>query len=240
MTTFNEKLKYVEDFVNRNLVDLNNNKISIYDLMENWTDKHTAKNLITNSLTPAQEKYLEKTLTNLHIMDNRTKIEFAKNLVVNWLLEDAIVEIFNRNILDTGLTIYPNGNDADRKFSKRATEDPDFVITDENDNIVSFIELKADYSGFVTSAMSVDLRDNGYENLRKHNGYLLVIDFPNQTFYFDSIYNLPAEHINNPAWNNKPAYRVDISKAFSDQLSNLKNLGDNFDFENDEEEDEDW
>jgi len=232
MITFEDKLKYVENFVQKNL------GISYTALIQNWHDKNTATNLINNKLTEKQKQYLEKTLTNVHIMDNRDKTEFAKNLVVNWLLEDAIVEIFNNDVLDTGLTIYPNGNDANRQFSKRATEDPDFVITDENDNIVSFIELKADYSGFVSKNKFVDLRDNGFENLRKHNGYLLVIDFANQVFYFDSIYNLPAQHINNPAWNNKPAYRVNLSNAYSDQLSNLKDLGSNFDFESDEQEED--
>jgi len=237
MATIDEKLKYVKDFVNSNLGNLG---ISIADLMKYWNDRSTAINLLNNSLTPKQEQYLNSTLTNVHAMDNRTPLEMAKNLVVNWLLEDAIVEVFNNDILDSGLTIYTNGNDAERRFSKRATEDPDFVITDENDNIVSFIELKADYSGFVSKNKIVDLRDNGYENLRKHNGYLLVIDFYNGVFYFDSIYNLPAQHINNPNWNGKPAYRVDLSNAFSDQLSNLKNLGSNFDFEGDEQEDEDF
>jgi len=237
MATIDEKLKYVEDFVNSNLGDL---RISIADLMKNWNDRSTAQNLLNNSLTPKQEQYLKSTLTNAHAIDKRTPLEMAKNLVVNWLLEDAIVEVFNNYILDTGLTIYNNGNDANRQFSKKATENPDFVITDENDNIVSFIELKADYSGFVSKNKIVDLRDNGYENLRKHNGYLLVIDFANQVFYFDSIYNLPAEHINNPSWGGKPCYRVDISNAFTDQLSNLKNLGNNFDFEGDEQEDEDF
>jgi len=235
MITFEDKLKYVKKFVQDNL------GISYTALMQNWVDKHTAKNLLTNSLTPTQEDYLKNVLTNVHAMDNRTQIEFAKNLVVNWLLEDAIVEIFNNFIFaGSDLAMYYNGNDADRKFSKRASENPDFAITDENENVVSFIELKADYSGFVTNAKSVDLRDNGFDNLRKHNGYLLVIDFENQVFYFESIYNLPAQHINNPAWNGKPAYRLDISNAFSDNLSNLKNLGENFDFESDEEDDEGW
>ena len=234
MATIDEKMKYVQNFVQSNL------GIQYTALMQNWNDRSTATNLINNTLTQKQRQYLESTLTNAHAIDKRTPIEMAKNLVVNWLLEDAIVEIFNNDVLDTGLTIYPNGNDANRQFSKRATEDPDFVITDENDNIVSFIELKADYSGFVSKNKVVDLRDNGYDNLRKHNGYLLVIDFANQVFYFDSIYNLQAQHINNPAWNNKPAYRLDISNAFSDQLSNLKALGSNFDFESDEQEDEDW
>jgi len=236
MITFEDKLKYVEDFVKSNL------GIQYTALMQNWADKHTAQNLITNSLTPAQEQYLKNVLTNAHAMDNRTPIDYAKNLVVNWLLEDAIVEIFNNFIFaGSELTLYYNGNDADRKFSKRASEEPDFAITDENDEIVSFIELKADFSGFVSTNKAVDLRDNGYDNLRKHNGYLLVIDFANQLFYFDSIYNLPAQHINNPLWNNKPAYRVDLNNAFLDNLSNLKNLGENFDFESDEQEDdEDW
>jgi hypothetical protein len=236
MATFEEKLKYVEDFVQNNL------GISYLDLMQNWNDKNTAINLINDTLTEKQRQYLESTLTNLHAMDNRTYIDFAKNLVVNWLLEDAVVEVFNNFILaGSDLTLYYNGNDADRKFSKRATEDPDFAIADKNDNIVSFIELKADYSGFVTSSKSVDLRDNGYEKLRKYNGYLLVIDFNNQVFYFANIYDLQAQHINNPAWNGKPAYRLDLSSAFSDQLSNLKDLGSNFDFEGDEqEEDDDW
>jgi len=233
--TFEEKLEYVKDFVQKNL------GISYTDLMQNWSDKSTATHLINDTLTEKQKQYLLGTLTNVHAMDKRTPIDFAKNLVVNWLLEDAIVEVFNNDILDTGLTIYPNGNDAERMFSKSATEDPDFVITDENDNIVSFIELKADYSGFVTDKKVVDLRDNGYENLRKHNGYLLVIDFANQVFYFDSIYNLQAQHINNPNWKGKPCFRVDINNAFSDNLSNLKDLGSNFDFESDkQEEDEDW
>jgi len=234
MATNDEKLNYVEDFVQNNL------GISYTALMQNWNDRSTAINLLNNTLTQKQEQYLNSTLTNAHAMDNRTPLEMAKNLVVNWLLEDAIVEVFNNDILDSGLTIYPNGNDANRQFSKRATEDPDFVITDENDNIISFIELKADYSGFVSNAKSVDLRDNGYENLRKHNGYLLVIDFANQVFYFDSIYNLQAQHINNPNWNGKPCYRVDINNAFTDNLSNLKDLGNKFDFESDEQEEDDW
>jgi len=235
MISFEDKLKYVEDFVQKNL------GISYNALMQNWHDKNTATNLINGTLTEKQKQYLEKTLTNVHIMDNRDKTEFAKNLLVNWLLEDAIVEIFNNFIFaGSDLSMYYNGNDAERKFSKRAREDPDFVIIDKNENVVSFIELKADYSGFVTNAKSVDLRDNGYETLRKYAGYLLVIDFANQVFYFDSIYNLPAQHINNPAWNGKPAYRTDLSNAFSDQLSNLKDLGSNFDFEADEQEDEDW
>jgi len=236
MATFEEKLKYVEDFVQKNL------GIHYTALMQNWHDKNTAINLINNSLTPAQEQYLEKTLKNPHAMDNRDRTEFAKNLVVNWLLEDAIVKIFNKYVLaGSDLRMYYNGNDADRKFSKRATEDPDFVIIDENGDVVSYVELKADYSGFVSTNKAVDLRDNGYEMLRKYAGYLLVIDFANQVFYFEGVYTSQAQHINNPAWNGKQAYRLDLSNSFSDQLSNLKDLGSNFDFEEDkQEEDEDW
>ena len=93
-----------------------------YTLMEyidhcDWKeDLQLCRNLINDTLTDENKAYLKFKLKSLfHLRDRRTSEEYALDLILGWIIEDAISEIFNDNLqINTSL------HSADRRTGKQA------------------------------------------------------------------------------------------------------------------------
>ena len=89
---FDDKLDLVIDL-------LNDNDINIHKLISQYQDAPLVSKLLGLDTTITQQDLNdleEKLAGNEHHKDFRDTVSFARNLIVNWLIEDAIVIIAER------------------------------------------------------------------------------------------------------------------------------------------------
>ncbi len=149
------------------------------------------KNLIQHRLTNEQNTYILK-VCSLSNRDSRTPQEYAKDLVISWLVEDIIKDYLN---------LQSNGADKDRVFlhAKQIKYDSDFILNDR------LIELYVNFTNYWTKTRKIDLRMDKYLHLVEKKSLLLGIAFEDLKFYiidFGSS-NLPFYENFNYFWNKK-------------------------------------
>jgi len=133
-------------------------------------DKHDLfKNLILHNLTDEQNSYI-KHICNLPNRDSRTPQEYAKDLVISWLVEDIIQDYLN---------LKSNGADKDRVFlhSRQIKYDSDFMAGDR------LLELYVNFTNYWTKTRQIDLRMDKYSHLVEKKSLLLGIAFEDLKFY---------------------------------------------------------
>ena len=82
-----EKITKVNSFV-KSLTGLSLEK---FISSSTWQDKEVALKLIKNNISSEDKQYLYSTITNAHILDNRTQEQYCLNVTLSWAIEDAIM-----------------------------------------------------------------------------------------------------------------------------------------------------
>ena len=105
---YQDKIRMTNRFVMKHL------SYSLQEFIEkcHWKeDLEFCRNLIDDSLTEENNRYLKKKFSSLgHLRDRRTNEEYALDLILGWAVEDAMQEIFNETLhINTSL------NSADKK-----------------------------------------------------------------------------------------------------------------------------
>lgn len=166
-------------------------------------------NLINNQLTEEQDLYIKK-MCSLNNRDRRTPVEYARDLVISWLVEDMIKDY---------LQLTNNGSDAERNFlkSNQIKYDSDFVLGDR------LLELYVNFTNYWTKTRKIDLRMDKHAHLLKNKSLLLGIAFEScQFFLIDfSKESIPFYENYNYFWKKK-CYTCDNYDKFYD-ISELKN-----------------
>lgn len=104
-----------------------------------------------------------------YLKDRRSALEYGVNLVLGWLVEDAVAAWFRQ----AGATVSATGADAGRDFLLRAQvfQDADLsVAVDENQRR---LEVLCDWKDTWRLRDHLDLRDNKYMRLRAENALIL-------------------------------------------------------------------
>lgn len=125
---------------------------------------------------------ISKALSLEHNKDNRSTLEFLKEMVANWLIEDYIKQLLE----NAGFIVNRDGSDCNREFQYNGEikANPDFILT--KDGITRNVELQVSYTTYWNGVEEVFLRDNKFEHLYERGDILLLVDFSNFTFtYFD-------------------------------------------------------
>jgi hypothetical protein len=131
-------------------------------------------------LSDSENDYVHRKMGHLtSFRDRRTATQYAKELVMNWIIEDHIISV----IEGCGYSCGSYGSDYKREFLS-----DDRTITGKSDIEVEIsanhrilIELVSDYNAY-WERNSMDLRHDKYANIYKENGFILGIDFKNFRF----------------------------------------------------------
>lgn len=136
--------------------------------LPNGDDKGTTfKNALTGSYTGSQALYLINACNLTHNKDNRTPLQYATDLIIGWLSEDAILTALNNN----GWNATPTGSDKNRDFLTKDT----ITHTADIQTRKGTLELIFDYTNHWSQADKLDLRDNKKTHLQNNNITLMGI-----------------------------------------------------------------
>lgn len=166
------------------------------------------------NLETKHPKTYENILSCIHNRDNRTPMQYARDLVASWLFEDFLVSKFN----ELGYSLLLKGTDSTRKILSNlnvgAESDVLFTYSGKEVNI----EIINDYTGFWFKNKKLHLRDSKFIKLIKEKSILLAISIKDKSFIVMPITeNTEYKYINSHfPYGGKPAYEIKISNKFLD------------------------
>lgn len=136
--------------------------------LENGLDKgELFRNALNASYDGKQVLYMYTACNLPHHRDSRTPIQYATDLIIGWLSEDAVLTALNnRGCFATGI-----GSDRDRNFL--ADDQITHLADIETPN--QLVEVVFDYTNHWLTHDKLDLRDNKKEHLERNNITLLGI-----------------------------------------------------------------
>jgi hypothetical protein len=134
--------------------------------LENGLDKgEMFRHALSASYDAKEVVYLYTVCSLPHQRDNRTPVQYATDLIIGWLSEDAILIALNNN----GTFATPIGSDKDRTF----LEKDDITHLADIQTPTKIVELVFDYTNHWVKHDKLDLRDNKKTHLEK-NGITLL------------------------------------------------------------------
>lgn len=149
-----------------------------------------------------------------HEKDERTFMEYAKDLVSSWLFEDFLVAKFRQ----LGFTLTLSGNDKNRKILNQFTVSTNSDAVFEHGSKKMKIEIINDYTGFWAKNKCLHLRDRKFNKLLAEHAYLLAISIVEKTFFVLPI-NEGTENkyiSSHKNYGGKPAYEIPITFGFKE------------------------
>tara|TARA_Y100000004_G_scaffold195276_1_gene261871 strand:- start:104 stop:1258 length:1155 start_codon:yes stop_codon:yes gene_type:complete len=163
-----ERHEYKLDLV---IALLNEHNINIHKLIGTYEDKEMINKVLGFTVEPmTNEDYKElseKLQGNEHHKDFRNDLQFARNLIIGWLLEDFVYIYLKKQ----GVDIQRTGNDSGRKLLKGhlASGEPDLLA--KLNGYKLWIEVIANfptknYDSFWEEKGYFDLRDYKLKNLK--------------------------------------------------------------------------
>lgn len=150
--------------------------------------------------------------------DVRTLLQYAQDLVANWIFEDSVEKIIQAN---SSCHIYKNGADKYRKILvSRVTYETDFIL--KKNEIIKPVELTMDYFGYFYRKEFFHLRLNKFDYLKDEKALLLIIDTQNNLCGLID-FSKPIKHkiVEVQAWGNKEAQEIYLSRDNLHPLSEL-------------------
>ena len=178
---------------------------------------------LANQLQPAQIEYLNQKCSLTYFKDRRTPVEYGIDLMLGWLIEDAVFQTLNK----AGFNSTLDGNDRRREYlaANNISTQPDILI---QTTPPKSLEIFADWRGTWRKYGHADLRDNKFVSLKNKQAYLLgicpidsegfLIDFSSQADLFEYISAIKG-------YGNKPGYSCTSIKTqlkpLNEVISNL-------------------
>ena len=211
---YESKVKLAKAFVSSNL------NMSVKDLLilKKWDENvELCTNIIDNSVTSEDKKYIESVLGYAHHRrDKRNSLEYACDLIVGWVIEDCTVEILNKLGYNTSL----NSADKNRKILLNPTANSDLKVYINEKEVL--IEQVNDFTGYWKKTLHVPLRDKKYINLKNENSLLFGIDYVNKLFFLLNVPEREANYIPFHRPFSKPAYAILITDNDFHNLNKLE------------------
>lgn len=127
--------------------------------------------IIAGELSTEIYDYLEKECSLPHFQDSRAAYEYAIDLVLGWLIEDAVLLLLS----DKGKKAILSGEDRFREFlnPRKISTQPDIRFRSKAGE--KMLEIFADWKGTWRNKNHADLRDNKFAKLREHKAVMLGI-----------------------------------------------------------------
>jgi hypothetical protein len=121
------------------------------------------KSALTGNYTARQVLHINEVCNLPHNRDTRTSLQYATDLIIGWLSEDAILKMIPN--------AQPIGADKDRDFLTKGA----ISHTADIQTPTKTIELIFDYTNHWSKADKLDLRDNKLDYLKQNNITLLGV-----------------------------------------------------------------
>lgn len=143
-----------------------------------------------------------------YLADHRTPMEYARDLVASWLIEDH----FLKCLQSPDYTLCHAGADRGRKILPRArvSASSDFLVEMGGRGIK--LELMNDYTGFWAKHHVLHLRDDKYKRLKESGSLFIAIAVPTREFaIYDFREEIEAAYIlSHRLYGGKSAYELPI------------------------------
>lgn len=104
-----------------------------------------------------------------HLRDRRSALDYGLNLVLGWLVEDAVAEWFRRS----GATVTATGSDSGRDFLERWQVSQAADLRVSSGSGLRSVEVLCDWKDTWRNGDHLDLRDNKFGQLRGEDALLL-------------------------------------------------------------------
>jgi len=218
---YKTKVRLTNLFVMRHL----GYSLSDYIELCHWKeDINLCLNLINDTLTEQNKTYLKFKLKGLtHLRDRRTSEEYALDLILGWIIEDAMRDIFN-DILNLKANLH--SADRNREFLLKPAASSDFIINHNDQEW--YVEIISDYTGFWHNYSVVHLRDDKFLNLKAEEGILLGIDYRNSNFLVLRVNSIERNRVRqikeHRPYGGKPAYEISLLASDFYQIDNFPNF----------------
>jgi hypothetical protein len=177
------------------------------------------KELLEDQLTGASETFINSRCNLTRLRDNRTPLEYGKELAIGWLMEDVILEAISR----TGINIELQGFDQRREFldQEQISARSDYWIK-LGEELVS-LELVTSWTSYWQSSDKLDLRASKFKSMvtKAERTLCLGVEAPSLNgFCIDMQKDQELfESKPNPAWGFKPSHTLE---GISSKLVSLK------------------
>jgi hypothetical protein len=156
--------------------------ISIEDLLTEYEGKcfvdgvekaPVFKAVLSSGLSEQQLQYLDNRCGKQysHFRDSRSGAEYAADLIISWVQEDALLGVMTR----AGLKVELDGTDKYRELLKpgEISATSDFVLTTRA--VSRKLELAFDATGYWRKTGKFDLRDSKFDRLVNEKSILLGV-----------------------------------------------------------------
>lgn len=139
----------------------------------NILKKDLFSSIINKKISDNHLQYLESKCEGLsHHMDRRKPYEYAVDLILGWLAEDALLNFLQENNIKSAL----EGNDRFREFltARKISTQPDIKIFSQSGD-VRLLEFMCDWKDTWNTKGHLDLRDNKYIKLENEKAIFLGV-----------------------------------------------------------------
>lgn len=138
--------------------------------------------IINKDITEKMKIFLDERCNLTHFKDSRQGYEYAIDLVLGWLIEDAFLLKIERMEINAVLS----GHDRFREFlsSREISTQPDIKIhTSQGDRL---LEIFCDWKSTWSKQNHADLRDSKFLKLKREHALMIGLDaFKEIGFLFD-------------------------------------------------------
>lgn len=218
---YKTKVRLTNLFVMRHLKQ---NLMEYIELCHWKEDLKLCQNLINDTVTEQNKIYLNLKLRGLtHLRDRRTSEEYALDLILGWIVEDVMKDIFNKILL---LKANLHSADRNREFLLKPVASSDFIINHNDQEW--YVEIISDYTGFWHNYSVVHLRDDKFLNLKAEDGILLGIDYRNSRFLIFKVNSIESNRVRqikeHRPYGGKPAYEISLKTSDFYQIEDFPNF----------------
>lgn len=145
-----------------------------------------------------------------HQRDTRNIMDYGKDVVSSWILEDYL----SKTLSNDNFTVTLTGADRERRIL------PNTEVGSQNDYIIQFsdnrppvsMELVNDHGTFWAGKKKMHLRDDKYRHILNNQSYVFALALPAKIFAIFHINEITSvKHIaSHRAYGGKPAKELDI------------------------------
>lgn len=208
-----------------------NFELSIKELTERYKERsfrdskiskeQTFIELLSCEISEETKTFLEQRCGNLsHFRDRRKGYEYGIDLMLGWMIEDALIIFLKNNNIDARL----NGTDLEREFlkSNQISSDSDIYLSGKAQRN---LELFCDWKGTWSKWNHADFRDNKFVKMKKTKALILGISpTDSKGFLIDMNNEDQVFKFNNSikGYGGKSGYTIENIKPHLIQMNEIK------------------
>lgn len=200
-------------FIKETMPEFKDSDYPIYDLAKKFNYPEPVLLVLENKETEFAEKYPAEYADMMKAVrtdsNRRTFLQYSRQLVYNWTVEDMICDFINKGALQSSNIARDMGwvakTPAERKFLKNADIDASADICMINKKFPDqkvWFEVKCDYTGFFTQQKGIDHRFSQLDKLKESKASTIAIDFKDKCFIIEDALDPYAkiEQVYNKVW----------------------------------------